>query len=245
MRPAALALALALAAPAHAQPDCLDGVRGVLRGFAGSSPLQASLQRAVTHERKDRPLESGRVDLEVVAGPEGLHLLYPDALLERIRAERAQTDPEKPQPTVRTIEGFDAIDVAALANGAPALLHEIEDATCRDDTPDTYIGRPVRRLDLDLKVRTSKANSKWFKSAISTMRLWVTADNVPLAAESEFDFRVGFLMFTYDGKDVETHEYLVRADRLIATRYVVRFDGDGLGESQHNWSETTLHLTGS
>lgn len=225
-----------------AAADPLQQVRSALTQFSGTSPAKASLERAVTAERKDRPLEAGRVNLEVVAGPSGISLQYPAALLEAIRIERAQTDPEKARPTTRTLEGFDAIDVAALLNGATSLLTDLDGAKVKSDSAVDYQGQKARLLDLDLVVRTSKANSKWLKSASSTMRLWITPDFVPLAAESEFSFRAGLLMFNYDGKDVESHVYSRVGDRLVAQRYTTRFDGDGLGESQHFWSETTLRL---
>jgi hypothetical protein len=238
-----LAFAVALlAGPAQAGNDSLDRVRAALAQFAGTTPVQATLERAVTAERKDRPLEAGRATLRITAGPAGITLLYPAALLEQIRLERAQTDPEKAKPTTRTLDTFDAIDVAALLNGPTALLTDLEGATVKSEAETTYKGQPARLLELELKVRTSKANSKWLKSASSSMRLWVDAGFVPLAAESEFNFRAGFLMFTFDGKDLETHDYSRVGDRLLAQRYTTRFDGDGLGESQHMWSETTLKI---
>ena len=238
----ALALALALPLPALAGENPLEQVRGALAQFAGTLPVTAMLERAVTADRKDRPLESGRVSLTATAGPKGVAVTYPPGLLEQIRAERAQTDPEKPKPVTRTIEGFDAIDIAALLNGANVLLSDLDGATLKGVTEVEYQGEPARLLDLDLVVRTSRANSKWLKSASSVMKLWVRPDGVPLAAEREFSFRAGLLMFTFDGKDVESHAFAVAGDRLVAYKYTTRFDGDGLGESQHNWAETTLKL---
>ena len=236
------AACLLLAGAARAGEDPLAAVRSALQQLGGSTPVKASLERAVTSERKDRPLEAGRVKLDVLAGLSGISLQYPATLLEQIRAEKALTDPEKAKPITRTLEGFDAIDVAALLNGATSLLSEIEGATLKSETTADYQGQTARLLDLDLVVRTSKANSKWLKSASSTMRLWIRPDGVPLAAETEFNFRAGILMFTFDGKDVETHAYSRVGDRLVAYRYTTRFDGDGLGESQHFWSETILKL---
>ena len=236
------AACLLLAGAARAGEDPLAAVRNALQQLGGSTPVKASLERAVTSERKDRPLEAGRVKLDVLAGLSGISLQYPATLLEQIRAEKALTDPEKAKPITRTLEGFDAIDVAALLNGATSLLSEIEGATLKSETTADYQGQTARLLDLDLVVRTSKANSKWLKSASSTMRLWIRPDGVPLAAETEFNFRAGILMFTFDGKDVETHAYSRVGDRLVAYRYTTRFDGDGLGESQHFWSETILKL---
>lgn len=233
---------LLLAGAAHAADDPLDAVRSALQQLGGTAPIKATLERAVTSDRKGRPLEAGRVNLDVLSGPSGISLQYPAALLAQIRAERAQTDPEKARPTTRTLEGFDAIDVAALLNGATGLLSDLEGATVRSDSTVDYQGQKARQLELELVVRTSKANRKWLKSATSTMRLWLTPESVPLAAESEFTFRAGLLIFNFDGKEVETHAYTRMRDRLVALRYTTRFDGDGLGESTHNWSETTLHL---
>lgn len=243
VRRAGLALVALLAAGGvRAEADPLAAVRAALRQFPGKAPITAQLERAVTNERKDRPLEAGRATFDIKAGPNGISIGYPADLLEQIRAERADTDPEKAKPARRTLENFDAIDVADMLNSATGLLSDLEGATLRNDTAAEYDGRPARLLELELVLRVSKADSKWLKSGSRTMKLWTTPDGVPLAAESEGAFSVGLLIFTFDARELRSQTFAPVGDRLATLRRAVRFDGEGLGESTHSHSETTLRL---
>jgi hypothetical protein len=217
-------------------------VRATLQRFTGQAPISAVVERAVTSERKERPLEAGRATLDVTAGPAGVSGGYPAAVLEQLRAEAADTDPEKPKPMRRTLQDFDAIEVGYMLNGAPALLNDLDGATLKGATASEHEGRPARLLDLDLVMRVSKADRKWVKTARRSMKLWVDADGVPLAAESDSEFVVGLLMFTFDARESRSQAFHRTGDRLVTVKRVTRFDGEGLGESQHLTTETTLRL---
>jgi hypothetical protein len=215
-------------------------VRAALRQLAGDVPIEATLDRSVTSDRKDRPHEEGRAKLDASAGPRGISIGYPPGLLAQFRAERADTDPEKPHPARRTLENFDATNVEDLLNSATGLLRNLEGAALKEVRDVDYKGQPARLLDLELVPRVSKADRKWLKRAAYSMRLWIAPDGVPLSAESEFVFRAGLLIFNFDGKDVEARAYGRVGDRLVTLRHTERFDGEGFGESQHTYAETTL-----
>lgn len=234
--------ALAAATCARAEGGALDAVRAALKQFTGTAPVSAVLERAVTSERKDRPLEAGRATLEVSAGPAGISIGYPGTVLEQLRAEAADTDPEKPRPLRRTLQDFDAIEVANMLNGAPGLLNDLDGATLTAVSDGAYEGRPARLLELDLVLRLSKADSKWVKNARRSMKLWVDADGVPLAAESDSEFVVGLLIFTFDARETRSQAFHRVGDRLATLRRSTSFDGEGLGESQHLTTDTTLRL---
>jgi hypothetical protein len=235
-------VALLAAGVAHADADPLATVRAALQRLPGQSPITAQLERAVTNERKDRPLEAGRATFDVTAGSSGITIGYPAGLLEEIRAERADTDPEKPNPARRTLENFDAIDVGDMLNAATGLLSDLDGAKLVSETAAEHDGRPARLLELELQVRVSKADNKWVKRASRTMKLWTTADGVPLAAESDATFVVGLLFFTFDAREQRSQTFTRSGDRLVTLRRTVRFDGEGLGESTHTSSDTTLRL---
>ena len=220
-------------------------MRAALQQFTGQAPVRATLERAVTSERKDRPLEAGRAVLDVAAGPEGISIGYPAGLLEQLRAERADPDPEKAQPARRTLENFDATDVAHVLNGSTGLLRDLDGAVVKSTADVEHGGRPARLLELELVVRVSKADRKWLKTASRSMKLWTTPEGVPLAEESESSYVVGLLIFTFEATDVRTQTFARSGDRLLTLRRTSRFDGEGLGESQHTTSETILRLQGS
>lgn len=244
---AAVALLAAGAAQAEsaAAPDALQALRATLRAFAGTTPVNATIERAVTSERKDRPLEAGRVTLQVAAGRNGITVGFPPDVLEQLRSERANTDPEKSEPTKRTLENFDASDVAEILNAATGLLTELDGATLKSVTDVERDGKPARLLELDLKLRVNKANSKWLKSASRSMKLWTSPDGLPLAEETEGAYTVGLLIFTFDAAESRSQTFAPKGDRLLSVRRAARFDGEGLGESQHSTSETVLKLHGS
>jgi hypothetical protein len=236
--------ALLACGPAHAD-DALGAVRAALRQYAGTTPVKAVLERAVTWERKDRPLEAGRVTLDVASGRGGATISYPVALLSQLQAERANPDPDLAKPARRTLENFDVTDVADLLNAAPALLTDLDGATLKADTAVEHEGRPARLLELELVVHISKADRKWVKSSTRSMKLWVTPEGVPLAEQRDGEYVVGLLFFTFDARDSRTQAFGVAGDRLVVLRRSARYDGEGLGESQHHQAEMTLRLQGS
>lgn len=243
------AVALLAAATAHAEtaaaPDALETLRATLRGFSGTTPVTATIERAVTSERKDRPLEAGRVTLQVAAGRNGITVGFPPDVLEQLRAERANPDPEKSEPAKRTLENFDATDIAEILNAATGLLTELDGAALKSVTEAERDGKPARLLEVELKLRVNKANSKWVKSASRSMKLWTTPEGLPLAEETQGAYTVGLLIFTFDAVEWRTQTFAPKGDRLLAVRRAARFDGEGLGESQHSTSETVLRLQGS
>jgi hypothetical protein len=238
------AAALLACGTVHAEGDPLDAVRATLRQFAGTTPVKAQLERAITWERKDRPLEAGRVTLEVSAGRDGASVDYPAALLAQLQAERSDPDPDRPKPSRRTLENFDVSDVADMLNAAPGLLNDLDGATLKSDTAVEYQGRPARLLELDLLMHISKADRKWLKSSARSMKLWVTPEGLPLAEQSEAAYSVGLLVFTFDARDSSAHSYAPMGDRLVVLKRSARYDGEGLGESQHQQSEMELRLSG-
>jgi len=242
MKMVCVPIILLLAAGAANAEDPLEPVRAALKQFAGQAPVRATLERAVTSERKDRPLEAGRTTLDISAGPEGISIGYPADLLEQIRAERADPDPEKADPAQRTLENFEATDVADLLNSPTGLLRDLEGAVVKGASAAEYNGQPARLLELELVVRVSKADSKWLKNASRSMKLWTTPEGVPLAEESEAAFTVGLLIFNFNATESRTQTFTRAGDRLLTLRRTSRFDGEGLGESQHTTSETTLRL---
>lgn len=242
---AAVALLAAGVARADAAPDALEALRATLRGFATTAPVRATMERSVTSDRKGRPLEAGRVTLRVAAGRDGITMGYPPDVLAQLAAERANTDPEKAEPMRRTLENFDASDVAEMLDAAAGLLSDLEGAVLKQASDTEYEGKPARLLELDLVVRVNKANSKWLKTAARTMKLWLTPEGQPLAAESTGVFTVGLLIFTFDATDSRLQTFARVGDRLVALRRTTRFDGEGLGEAQHLTSDTVMKLQGS
>jgi hypothetical protein len=238
----ALAAALLASGAAPAESNGLETVRAALRQLAGTTPVTATLERTVAADRKDRPHEEGRVTLQITAGASSLSIRYPDELLDELRAERAEIDPEKPRPAQRVLLGFDVADVSSLLNHAQGLLGDLEGATVLAESEADWQGQKARLLELELVNRTSKADSKWMKSERLTMKLWITPEGLPLAADSDYVFRAGFLIFNFDGKEVRTRRYARAGDRLVVTQVNSMFDGEGFGEEHHERSETTVHL---
>src|SRR5689334_17054255 len=239
----ALLAALLAVGPACAQAaGGLETLREALRRLAGTTAVSATLERSVVADRKDRPHEEGRMTLEITAAADRLSIGYPDELLAQLRAERAATDPDRPRPAERVLLGFDVADVSNLLHNAPGLLADLDGATLLADGATDWQGQPARLLELELVNRTSKADSKWMKRQRRTLKVWTTAEGVPLAADSEYVFRAGFLIFNFDGKEVRSRRYALVGDRLVVTSVTSQFDGEGFGEQEHSRSETTLRL---
>ena len=239
------AAALCLLGLGQAQAaDSLDALRASLRGLPSSTPVTATVERFVSSQRKDRPLTEGRVVLDVNAGSSGLSIAYPPALLAQLEAERAELDPEKPRTALNVLLGFDIADIASLLNHAHALLRDLEGARLIAESNTDWQGQKAQLLELDLVVRTSKADSKWIKSQRRSMKLWVTPEGLPLASEDQQVVRVGFLFLNFDATNQNNSRYLRAGDRLVVAQTTNRFEGEGLGEEQRTRSETSVRVPG-
>ncbi len=225
---------------AHAQ-NLPSLVQSLLK-MSGTTPVRATLDRQVWNKTPGQALEHGRTSVIVEMTSAGLSVIYPTSEIRKAEAEARETDPEKPKPTTSALSSLDAVDVGAAISFSGRLLHELEGARLIKDIPTSYRGQPSRLLEMDVKVRLSKAETKHVRQATSRMKLWLGADGTPVASETTSSFKARFLVVTFEGKGTTTRQFARNGDRLLVMHEDSRNEGSGFGQSFNRRTVTTLRL---
>ena len=106
-------------------------------------------------------------------------------------------------------------------------------------------GAPATLLTYTNTPRVNAQTRKYLKELLSTVKVWVGADGVPLAAERSVRFRGrAFLVVSFESAESDAYEYAVRGDRLVVTRHAQESQGSGTGGSAHQRTVATLTFVG-
>lgn len=241
-----LSVVLALS-PVVAGADALSDLRGNLDRLRGKEPVRATLERLSSSEvNEDNKPESeqARVSVQVEETPEGIRIIYPRALLtqseEELRAKR--TNPEKSAPTRRAIGSIDAIDAQESLNFGPVMFDLLHKSQLLGSRTGVLQGRRANILTLRIPSTLSSRERKHVKKIEEIMTIWIGEDGLPFAAESEEKVRAGILILNFDNNRKESWTFVVRGDRLVATRHTEEDKGSGLGQKYSRQSTTNITL---
>lgn len=230
------AVFVSLISTTAALADPLVALRATLARFPGTTDLRAGLETQVTREKnsdKTPKVESGRVQVDLEQSGGALRVSYPPALLESARREaRAErVDPEKTSPTLSAMRAIVVTDLADSLNFADALLRQLEGARLIDIKDVSLQGKPSKLLQIAIDPRLSKEDKKHVKSAASTLRLWIAADGIPLAADRTTRIKASFLLIKFENLSRESWSFTQRGDHLVAVQHQEENEGAGFGES--------------
>jgi hypothetical protein len=237
----------ALAAGAHA--DGLSELRAALARLQGQGTLKAVVQARDwrrTGDGKDAKETQGQASIGLEDGPRGLQPLYSHELLARADAESraAIKDKSAAKPLSQALSqlGFDELRV--LASAAPVLQREIEDAEFKGEAPDTWAGKPARKLSFEGSIDSlSESNRKYVRDFKLQLDLWIAADGTPLASRRHFDVSGrAFVVVSFEQHADQQRSYAVAGDRLVATSDEEKGSAKGAGESQDYRTERSLQL---
>jgi hypothetical protein len=237
----------ALAAGAHA--DGLSELRAALARLQGQGTLKAVVQARDwrrTGDGKDAKETQGQASIGLEDGPRGLQPLYSHELLARADAESraAIKDKSAAKPLSQALSqlGFDELRV--LASAAPVLQREIEDAKFKGEAPDTWAGKPARKLSFEGSIDSlSESNRKYVRDFKLQLDLWIAADGTPLASRRHFDVSGrAFVVVSFEQHADQQRSYAVAGDRLVATSDEEKGSAKGAGESQDYRTERSLQL---
>ena len=243
-----LALLVAgLAAGAHA--DGLSDLRSALARLPGQGTLKATVQARDwrrTGEGKDAKETQGQASIGLEDGPRGLQPLYGRDLLARADAESraAIKDKAATKPLSQALSqlGFDELRV--LSSAAPALQREIDDAAFKGEAPDTWAGKPARRLTFEGSMDSlSETNRKYVRDFKLQLDVWIAADGTPLASRRHFDVSGrAFVVVSFEQHSDQQRSYAVAGDRLVATSDDEKGSAKGAGEAQDYRTERSLQV---
>jgi hypothetical protein len=167
------------------------------------------------------------ISIEVAHDANGITIAVPQALVDK--ASRGSDDVAR--NAVDSIRGMAIVEALDYRG---ALLHMLNFATVVEEKRVAFRGKTARLLVLALKVPPRKDNTIVIgsvKTAEDRLSLWISDDNLPLAAERTTKTTAGFLLFHSDTQEHTTMTFAQAADRLILSRYETSANGSGMGQN--------------
>jgi len=231
------------------QADTLTDLKTALTRLNGQEALKASMDYAFWSKQGDdkKPIiTEGKATTLVEDGPQGLKMSWNRAQIQTASQEaRLQAkDPEKKGTTRRAIEALKAIEVSEYLNGAEELLRTLEQSQLLEEKGETWQGKPAKLLQFKLVPKLSKQDQKYVKEMEATAKVWVGADGMPLAAETQVHTKGrALLVISFEQQQKETYQFTRVGNRLVVTHHTKENSGSGGGERGQSKSVVTVNLS--
>jgi len=230
------------------QADTLSDLKGTLSRLNGQEPIKASVDYqfwSKQGEEKAPVITEGRATTFVEDGPQGLKMSWNRALIQTaIQEVKAQAkDPEKKATTRRAIEALKAVEVSDYLNGAEDLLRTLEQGQLVEEKAEAWQGKPARRLQLKLTPKLSKQNQKYVKELEASATVWIGAEGLPLAAETQLRMKGrAMLVISFEQHAKEAFQFSRVGNRLVVLNHTKEDSGSGGGEKGQTKTSISLHL---
>jgi hypothetical protein len=122
------------------------------------------------------------------------------------------------------------------------MLRTLDPAEFVEEKAEAWEGQPARRLTFKLTPRLNERTRKMIKELDATVRIWIGADGLPLAAERRMQLKGrAYLVISFESTELETFRFKHTGDRLVVVRHDKESSGSGAGE--RNQQRTVANLT--
>jgi hypothetical protein len=235
-----LILLLVTCASLHA--DVLADLKTTLANLNGREPVKARVAYEFSNHGSDddKPVvEEANVSAQVSDGPEGLTILWARETIDAAAAELRNKDDKsgKKTSTRRAMDGLSATTLNDYLNATPRLQQLLEKAELLSDKTEPWEGQPARMLTF----RIAQKLPKYVKVLEHTVKLWLGADGVPLAAESRVLVKGrAFLVISFESTESEDWRFAHIGQRLVVTQHTKESAGSGGGEKGARKTVATL-----
>lgn len=240
MRALLCSLVMISSSSALAEGDELAAVRTVLGAMTGQEPVQASAAvsrwERVTGEKTPQEASAGAVFF-LSATKNGVNVSCNPSLLT---PKPAKKNDGPPDVLSNIVAGVDLPQTSRWLNQAAPLLHQLENAEVLENKETTLDERPARRLTLKLK--TEKQSESGAEATTErTLTLWVDAEHVPLASQSEANTSGGFLVVRFESHQKAERKFAKAGDRLVTIEETQSDSTSSMGHVFQN--KQTVKLT--
>jgi len=210
---------LLIALPAAGDP--LSDLRAVLQRYPAKAPFAASASLRLNGESEDvAASRGGSTNFEVEFGSAGMLLRVPPAALgaAESEAESKKRNPENLTPTRNAMVALTVFDIIDAMDIASMLVNDLDGATLIGETQSTSGGKPAALLRVKVKPTLAGTSSRLVNEPKIELRVWVTSDGIPVAAERDSDYSASFLFVKAANVRKERWAIAVAGDRLYASR---------------------------
>lgn len=228
--------------------DTLSDLKGTLLRLNGQDPVKASVDYQFWSKQGDDKnpiITEGKATTFVEDGPQSLKMSWNRALIETaVQEAKAQAkDPEKRASTRRAIEGLKAVEVSDYLSGAEELLRTLEQGQLVEEKTETWQGKPAKLLQFKLTPKLSKQDQKYVKEFEASAKVWIGADGLPLAAETQTRMKGrALLVISFEQQRKESFQFARVGNRLVVVHHTQESSGSGGGERGQSKTVVTLHL---
>jgi hypothetical protein len=229
--------------------DALSDLKSTLAHLNGQDLIKASVDYQFWSKQGDDKapvISEGKATTFVEDGPSGLKMSWTRALIQTaVQEATAQTkDPEKKTSIRRAIEGLKALEVSDYLNGAEELLRTLEQSQLVEERVETWQGKPARRLTFKITPKLSRQNQKYVKEVEATATVWIGAEGLPLAAESQTHLKGrALLVISFEQQQKESFQFTRVGNRLVVLQHVQESSGSGGGERGQSKTVVTLRVS--
>jgi hypothetical protein len=228
--------------------DTLADLKAKLATMNGNTRVTAMItyEFASLGADENQPVKGqGKASAAIEDGPDGIRITWPRELIAAIdqEARDAAKNPEKKNNLRRAAGGINPMLVHDNLSAAAGVLRQLEEAEFVAEQPDTWEGQPARLLTLKLPLPKNPQARKYIKDWNATAKVWVGADNLPLAAEMRVQQKGrAFLVITFEGEGKEDFRFAAVGQRLVIVRHAKESSASNPGQKNHDTSLITIKL---
>ena len=211
----------------------LDDMRHALGSLQGQGALRGTFDARQSKQEveKDKVPETASASAFVEDDGGNLTIRWDRATLKRAADEASPPHNGRPKHMLSTVLGTSsALRIDSAVNYAPDFLRALEGAQLKSERADTYQGKPARLLELALVERNPDDEHVSMKESAHIAKVWVGADNVPLAASITHRRKAKVLVFlSFEQQSKEDFAFSVAANRLVVLKRDEQGTATGLG----------------
>lgn len=241
-----LLLAFLCLASAGQCADALADLKTTLARLDSRAPIRARVVIGSTGDT-DGDAKAGTpptVEAVVEDGPAGLSIFWSRALLDSVAAEKAarNRDAGKPTPTRNSLEELKAGTLGDYLNAPALLLRLLDQARFTSEETTVRDGLKLRLLHLKLTPQLTEKDKKYIKEFEATAKLWLGADGLPVAAETQLHAKGrAMLVISFETTENQSYQFAQVGGRLMVVRHENEVVSSGAGETGRKKSLITLH----
>jgi hypothetical protein len=240
---AAAVTLLALAAP-PAGP--VADLAAALARLPATTPVRARVEhRFAFTAGDDKPRPDGVIEALVAAGPDGLQVTWGPGVLKEADQEeqRRAADPEARTPVRDTLADLRPLALARALDATPELLRALQQSELLESRAEAKDGAPATLLTLKVTPVLGTRDRRYVKEVTATLRLWLGADGLPVAAEQLVQAKGrAFIVISFESEQLESFRFTRVGDRLVVVRAETDQRSEGAGDKSHRHSVTTVTL---
>ncbi len=225
--------------------DTRSDLDTALLSLTGRDAIRARIDFELANwssDEKSPPVNGGKASAQLDSTNGGLAIYW-----EREQLEAAVSAiPENKDAADATRSAMSALSVPQLMsylNIARDFAQVNKEATVTGDEMAVWKEQPTRLLTLKLDPKLDGKNAKYIKEFEATAKIWLGADNIPVAAERSLHLKGrAMLVIGFEATETEHYEFARHGDRLVVTLHTKEGGGSGAGQSNNHRSTAVLTI---